>query len=110
VDASTRWRDWENYDLVVTFKQNPLFGSGFGHPYVEAIKLPDITKSYELEPYIPHNSVLGLLGVRRSGRIHTALADLPGGDVLHRPRLSMVAHRRWSGSRRWAQPRCRSAT
>jgi O-antigen ligase/polysaccharide polymerase Wzy-like membrane protein len=60
VDASTRWRDWENYDLVVTFKQNPLFGSGFGHPYVEAIKLPDITKSYELEPYIPHNSVLGL--------------------------------------------------
>jgi O-antigen ligase len=60
LDASTRWRDWENYDLVVTFKQNPLFGAGFGHPYVEEIKLPDVTKSYELEPYIPHNSVLGL--------------------------------------------------
>jgi hypothetical protein len=60
VDVSTRWRDWENYDLVVTFKQNPLLGSGFGHPYVEEIKLPDITSTYELEPYIPHNSVLGL--------------------------------------------------
>jgi len=60
VDASTRWRDWENYDLVVTFKRNPLLGSGFGHPYVEEIKLPDITSTYELEPYIPHNSVLGL--------------------------------------------------
>jgi O-antigen ligase len=60
VDASTRWRDLENYDLVYTFKQNPLFGSGFGHPYIEAVKLPDITTAYELEPYVPHNSVLGL--------------------------------------------------
>jgi hypothetical protein len=60
VDSSTRWRDWENYDLVHTFSQNPLFGSGFGHPFIQAIKLPDITKDYELEPYIPHNSVLGL--------------------------------------------------
>jgi O-antigen ligase len=60
VDGSTRWRDWENYDLIYTFRQNPLFGSGFGHPYVEAIKLPDVTRQYELEPYVPHNSVLGL--------------------------------------------------
>jgi hypothetical protein len=60
VNASTRWRDWENYDLVVTFRKNPLFGSGFGHPFVEELKLPDVTSTYELEPYIPHNSVLGL--------------------------------------------------
>ncbi len=60
VDESTRWRDWENYDLVFTFSQSPLLGSGLGHPYVEAIKLPDVTASYELEPYVPHNSVLGL--------------------------------------------------
>jgi hypothetical protein len=60
VDRSTLWRDWENYDLVFTFRQNPLFGSGFGHPFIEAIRLPDVTKAYELEPYIPHNSVLGL--------------------------------------------------
>jgi O-antigen ligase len=60
VDGSTRWRDLENFDLVFTFTQNPLFGSGFGHPYIEAIKLPDVLAQYELEPYIPHNSVLGL--------------------------------------------------
>jgi O-antigen ligase len=60
VDSSTRWRDWENYDLVYTFRQRPLFGSGFGHPYIEAIKLPDVVGEYELEPYVPHNSVLGL--------------------------------------------------
>jgi O-antigen ligase len=59
-DSSTRWRDWENYDLVHTFSQNPFFGSGFGHPFIQAIELPDVTKDYELEPYIPHNSVLGL--------------------------------------------------
>ena len=60
VDGSTRWRDWENFDLVFTFRQNPFFGSGFGHPFIQAIELPDITKAYELEPYVPHNSVLGL--------------------------------------------------
>jgi hypothetical protein len=60
VDASTRWRDFENYDLVFTFSQNALFGSGFGHPFIEAVKLPDVTMTYELEPYVPHNSVLGL--------------------------------------------------
>jgi O-antigen ligase/polysaccharide polymerase Wzy-like membrane protein len=60
VDGSTRWRDWENYDLVFTFTQNAVFGSGFGHPFIQAIALPDITKAYELEPYVPHNSVLGL--------------------------------------------------
>jgi O-antigen ligase len=57
---STRWRDWENHDLVHTFSLNPLLGQGFGHPFEQVIKLPDVTSVYELEPYIPHNSVLGL--------------------------------------------------
>ena len=59
-DSSTRWRDWENYNLVTTFKRRPLLGSGFGHPFEESVKLPDVTSVYELEPYIPHNSLLGL--------------------------------------------------
>ncbi len=60
VSASTVWRDLENYNLIFMFQDNPIFGSGFGHPAVERIKLPDVTSVYELEPYIPHNSVLGL--------------------------------------------------
>jgi hypothetical protein len=60
VNSSTLWRELENYDLVSTYAQHPLLGSGFGHPYEEVIKLPDVTSMYELEPYIPHNSVLGL--------------------------------------------------
>jgi len=60
VNTSTLWRELENYDLVDTYAQRPLLGSGFGHPFEEAVKLPDVTSIYELEPYIPHNSVLGL--------------------------------------------------
>ena len=59
-DTSTRWRDLENYNLAMTVKQNPLIGSGYGHPYVTAVELPDVTEAYELEPYAPHNSVLGI--------------------------------------------------
>jgi len=59
-DASTLWRDLEDFDLIYTFAETPLLGRGFGHPFVEQIKLPDVTTAYELEPYIPHNSVLGL--------------------------------------------------
>jgi O-Antigen ligase len=60
VNSSTLWRELENYDLVYTFSQRPLLGSGFGHPFEQPIRLPDVTSVYELEPYIPHNSVLGL--------------------------------------------------
>jgi hypothetical protein len=59
-DASTLWRDHENFDLIYTFSHNPLFGSGFGHPFEQKVALSDVTRVYELEPYIPHNSVLGL--------------------------------------------------
>jgi len=56
--GSSLWRELENFDLVATLKENPLFGSGYGHPYLEVIKLPDIP--YDLERYCPHNSILGL--------------------------------------------------
>lgn len=60
VNQSTEWRDWENYDLVYTLRQNPIIGSGYGHGYIELVKLPDISQVYELYRYIPHNSILGL--------------------------------------------------
>lgn len=59
-DGSTKWRDLENFNLYVTLSQNRLLGTGLGHPFVEAVSLPDVTSVYELEPYMPHNSVLGL--------------------------------------------------
>lgn len=59
-DGSTLWRDLENFNLVTTFTQNPVIGSGFGHPFIMAVAMPDITEAYELEPYVPHNSIVGL--------------------------------------------------
>jgi O-Antigen ligase len=57
-DASSLWREIENYDIVATFRMNPIFGTGYGHPYVEFIPLPAV--AYPLESFIPHNSLLGL--------------------------------------------------
>jgi len=58
-DNSTLWRDIENFDLISTIKENPIFGVGYGHPYLEVVQLPAV--EYPLERFLPHNSVLGLL-------------------------------------------------
>lgn len=58
VDASTLWRDIENYDLIYTIRANPVFGTGYGHGFIEVQPLPAV--DYVLERFIPHNSILGL--------------------------------------------------
>jgi hypothetical protein len=57
-DTSTLWREIENFDLIASFKNSPIFGMGYGQPFWEVIPLPAV--DYTLERYIPHNSVLGL--------------------------------------------------
>lgn len=57
-DGSSLWRELENFDLLATFQQTPIFGTGFGHPYLEVIPLPAV--DYSLERYVPHNGILGL--------------------------------------------------
>ncbi len=57
-DSSTLWREIENYDLIYTIKQHPIFGSGLGHPFWEIIPLPAV--DYPMERFIPHNSLLGI--------------------------------------------------
>lgn len=59
VDASTMYRDLENFNLLATLRLNIILGSGFGHPFLEQVKLPDIS-FFEEYRYMPHNSVLGL--------------------------------------------------
>jgi O-antigen ligase len=58
-DGSTKWRDLENYNLYKTLASSPLTGTGLGHPFLEVIKMPDVTSIYPLEPYVPHNNMLG---------------------------------------------------
>lgn len=58
VSGSSQWREFENVNIIATFRDNPLLGTGYGHPYKEVIVLPMV--EYPLERYLPHNSLLGL--------------------------------------------------
>jgi O-antigen ligase len=57
-DGSTFWRELENFNLIQTLRSNPPFGSGYGHRYLEIIKMPEVP--YDLEFWCPHNSLLGI--------------------------------------------------
>jgi hypothetical protein len=59
IDASTMYRDLENYNLLLTLRYNMVVGSGFGHPFAEEVKLPNISFFHEYR-FMPHNSILGL--------------------------------------------------
>lgn len=55
-DSSTEWRELENVNIIATFREHILLGTGFGHPYKEVVVLPLV--NYTLEKYVPHNSLL----------------------------------------------------
>ncbi len=57
-DGSSYWRELENFNLVMQMRQNLILGTGYGHPYREAVAMP--TVEYTLEHFVPHNSILGL--------------------------------------------------
>jgi O-Antigen ligase len=59
-DNSTKARNVENLGLIATANQGWLLGSGWGQKYVEVSDKYNI-HFFELWPYIPHNSILGLL-------------------------------------------------
>lgn len=55
------YRDIENWDLIMTWKARPLLGSGYGHVFLEPIKLPNIAHVFPTYGFHPHNALLGLL-------------------------------------------------
>jgi hypothetical protein len=55
------YRDMENLNVVATWELNPVLGTGWGHPFIEVMKLPDISHAFPDYLYHPHNSVLGML-------------------------------------------------
>lgn len=52
---SNLYREYENYNLAVTVRNNPVFGVGFGNKYEQPIKLVPIP--FSLRDYIPHNEI-----------------------------------------------------
>jgi hypothetical protein len=59
-DRSSITRDIENYNLIVTLRENKIVGPGFGAEYIEAVKADDISSGFSLYKFIAHNSVLWL--------------------------------------------------
>jgi len=56
--GSNAARDAENKNLMATVHSAPLLGNGYGHRYLHAFYMADISDIYELEDYIPHNTIL----------------------------------------------------
>ena len=56
---SNLYRDYENYNLAVTFQRNPVMGIGFGKKYDMPLPLANI--SFPLRDYIPHNEIFWYL-------------------------------------------------
>jgi hypothetical protein len=57
-DASSFWRELENFNLIQTVREHWLLGAGYGHEYHEFVMMPAV--DYSMEKYLPHNSILGL--------------------------------------------------
>jgi hypothetical protein len=61
-DTSTLARNAENLGLILTGNSFGYFmGAGWGRPYIPVTLEYDISTAFELWPYVPHNSILGLL-------------------------------------------------
>ncbi len=58
-DVSTDTRDIENFNLLVTLKEKPVLGYGFGHQYNEFVVAYQIKDAFSQYRYLPHNSFLG---------------------------------------------------
>ena len=74
-DPSAMWRELENQNLIFTLNLHRVFGSGWGHEYVEFTPLPDISRFMPQYRLTPHNSVLWMLGI--GGILGFALMWMP---------------------------------
>ncbi|HZI14631.1 MAG TPA: exopolysaccharide repeat unit polymerase [Myxococcus sp.] len=55
------YRDIENWDVIHTWMEHPILGTGYGHEFLEPMPLPDIAFVFPTYRFHPHNSLLGLL-------------------------------------------------
>ena len=53
--SSNQYRDFEQYDVLVTIRHNPILGVGFGNKYEQPLPLVPI--AFPLRDWIPHNEI-----------------------------------------------------
>jgi hypothetical protein len=68
-DASSLWRDIENWNLIRNVADHPFIGLGFGHQYVEYMPVADVSSMYPQYRYIPHNSAVALFVFAGAGGV-----------------------------------------
>lgn len=56
--SSKIYRDNEAYNVESNIRWQPFWGLGFGKPYPMPAPLPDLTRFWPFQPYIPHNTIL----------------------------------------------------
>ena len=72
VESVTDYRDLENFNVAMTWAGNTVLGTGFGHEFVLAVDLPDISFAMPQWRYQPHNMFIFLF----------ALTGLIGGSMI----------------------------
>ena len=55
---SNLYRDIETQNLQFTISTSPIMGIGFGRPFIEVRPLVDLTATWPLQLYMPHNNML----------------------------------------------------
>lgn len=58
--SSNNYRLIEKFDVIVTIRDNRVFGVGFGRPFVQVQRLPDLSYFWPLQSYTPHQNILWL--------------------------------------------------
>lgn len=56
---SNLYREYENYNLAYTTRQNTIFGTGFGRAFEMPLSLVEI--DYPLRDFIPHNQIYWII-------------------------------------------------
>jgi hypothetical protein len=55
---SNLYRDAENACQMATMRAAPIFGYGYGRPFIKAAWIADISNTYAWWDYLPHNQIL----------------------------------------------------
>ena len=94
-DDSTKARNVENLGLIATASEaGPLLGTGYGHKYKEVSNKYSIAEKFDLWPYIPHNSILGLLAYTGILGFAGVWLAFPTALFLHARTAKMAKERR----------------
>lgn len=56
--AGADYRDIENFNVLYTWSENDILPLGFGHKFMEPVKLPDISHAMPTYQFHPHNNIL----------------------------------------------------